>query len=108
MNGQTVENDLTQRDLAREKGNDLETQGNPVRMNIGFFAGIFEPVNGQPASLELQLAQVPGERLQFNPAAGHVLQLGHDSGLDPLAKRIAVQVKPQPNYSPEQHCADQG
>src|SRR5215472_7011101 len=108
MNGQAVEDDLAQRDLAREEGNDFETQGNPVRMNIGFFGGTFEPVNGQPASLEPQLAQVPGERLQFNPAAGHVLQFGHDSGSDPLAKRIAVEVKPQPNYNPEQHQANQG
>src|SRR5215468_1284743 len=32
MNVQAVEDDLAQRDLAREQGDDLETHRNPVRM----------------------------------------------------------------------------
>src|SRR6266700_2073180 len=98
---------LPQRDLPRKKGDYGQPCGHAVRVGVGQFASGLSPMYGETACFKLKLGKLPVERLDFNFATGHPLQLGHYSATDRFTEGIAAQVDREPYDEPQQDHSDE-
>src|ERR1043166_6559724 len=92
MKHKTINGNIFQRNLTREKRNNLYVNADAVSMSIRNLACRLAPVDRYIAGLKMQRGKVPGKRFQLHPAARHLLQFGDHSLPDSLPERIAVQV----------------